>query len=424
MTRLTVRLERYSDWSNKIAILESTLRAPARTARRDQPARPKLTRGWSCPRRRPYPALPLKADLFDYPLPESRIAQQPAGCRDHSRLLVVHRSEHRIEHRTFHDLGAYLRAGDVLVRNTAAVIPARLHARRPSGGAVECLLLRPTRLAPESEGASEATEEWWCLLRPGRKLPVGEAFGIDGGFSATVLEKRADGTARVAFACAGRGLLEIAREFGEMPLPPYIAPRHDEALRALDRARYQTVYADRRRTVAAAAPTAGLHFTAELLAQLAAQGVRTADVTLHVGLGTFRPLATEEIEDHPIHRETYEMPAATQEILRAPTGRRVAVGTTALRAIEDHLARPEPSVSADRPLFAEADIFLYPPARFRGVDALLTNFHQPRSTLLCLLAAFLAPGTTEGVTWFREIYAEAVAREYRFLSYGDAMLIL
>lgn len=394
----------------------------ARSARRNRPA--SLTRGSSWLRWRPYPARPLKTALFDYPLPESHIAQQPAERRDHSRLLVVHRREHRIEHRTFHELGGYLRAGDVLIRNTAAVIPARLHARRPSGGAVECLLLRPAPGAPESANAAEAPEEWWCLLRPGRKLPVGESFGIAGGFTATVREKREDGTARVAFACAGRELLEIARAWGEMPLPPYIAPRQDEALRALDRARYQTVYADRRRTVAAAAPTAGLHFTPEVLAQLAAQGVHTADVTLHVGLGTFRPIATEEIEDHPIHRETYELPAATREILRAPTGRRVAVGTTALRAIEDHLARPAPSPPDAGHWFAEADLFLHPPARFRGVDALLTNFHQPRSTLVCLVAAFLAPGTTEGVAWFREIYAEAVARDYRFLSYGDAMLIL
>jgi len=363
----------------------------------------------------------LKPDLFDYPLPESHIAQQPAASRDHSRLLVVHRREHRIEHRAFHEVGAYLRPGDVLIRNTAAVIPARLQAHRPSGGAVECLLLRPARGAAPPGGAEE---EWWCLLRPGRKLPVGAAFGLAGGFTATVREKRDDGTARVAFACAGRALLEVARELGEMPLPPYIHPRQSEALRALDRARYQTVYADPRRPVAAAAPTAGLHFTPEVLAQLAARGVRLADLTLHVGLGTFRPIATEEIEDHPIHRETYELPAATREILRAPTGRRVAVGTTALRAIEDHLARPAPSRSENVPVFAEADLFLHPPAQFRGVDALLTNFHQPRSTLVCLVAAFLAPGTTDGVAWLREIYAEAVARDYRFLSYGDAMLIL
>jgi len=187
------------------------------------------------------------------------------------------------------------------------------------------------------------------------------------------------------------------------------------------------VYADRDRPVAVAAPTAGLHFTPELLQALAAQGVRTADLILHVGLGTFRPIATATISAHAIHRERYEIPAATQRALFSPAtgpapGRRIAVGTTAVRAIEDFLATQ--AAPADRPHLGEAAIYLYPPARFRGVDALITNFHQPRSTLLCLVAAFLTPGSTDGIAWLKEIYAEAVAREYRFFSYGDAMLIL
>lgn len=424
MTRLTVRFGRFSDWSNPPPAPTDAPSGARDPRAPDPPVAPgRLATGLG---RDGSPTLPvpLKTDLFDYPLPEAHIAQQPAERRDHSRLLVVHRQEHRLEHRAFHELSTFLRAGDLLIRNTAAVIPARLHAHRPSGGAVECLLLHPATLVPADGVAPAATEDWWCLLRPGRKLPVGASFGIAGAFTATVREKHEDGTARVAFACAGRELLAVARELGEMPLPPYIAPRQDEALRALDRSRYQTVYADRQRTVAAAAPTAGLHFTPEALAQLAAQGVRTADVTLHVGLGTFRPIATEEIEAHPIHREAYELPAATRRLLRQPGGRRIAVGTTSLRTIEDYLARPTPPETADAPFAANAGIFIYPPAVFRGADALLTNFHQPRSTLLCLVAAFLAPGSTEGVAWIREIYAEALARDYRFLSYGDAMLIL
>ncbi len=355
----------------------------------------------------------MRTELFDYELPERLIAQTPAERRDGSRLMVVHRAERRLEHRQFSEIGAYLRAGDTLIRNNAAVIPARFHARRPTGGQVECLLLR----------VAAKPGEWWCLLRPGRKLPVGATFGSAGVFTATVLEKSDEGTARVAFACAGdEDILAAANRIGEMPLPPYIAERTDDIGRARDRERYQTVYANRARQVAAAAPTAGLHFTPELLAGLESAGVRAADVTLHVGLGTFRPIATEEVEEHVIHREVYEMPLATQRVLFQPPGRRIAIGTTSLRATEDFLARHSAVTHED--FIGEAGIYIRPPARFRGVDALLTNFHQPRSTLLCLVASFLAPGSADGVGWFREIYAEAIAREYRFFSYGDAMLIL
>ena len=355
---------------------------------------------------------PLKTSLFDYALPNRLIAQMPADRRDASRLLVVHRGEHRIEHRQFLDLPAYLRPSDILFRNNAAVIPARLHAQRPTGGQVECLLLRPAATAGE----------WWCLLRPGRKLPAGATFGLAGAFEGTVCVKTGEGTARVAFKCPEGDILAVANRLGEMPLPPYIERHHEESERLFDRERYQTVYADRGHQVAAAAPTAGLHFTPELLGTLAAQGVRTADLTLHVGLGTFRPIATEEVEDHPIHRETYEVPAASQAALFNPGGRRIAVGTTSVRTIEDYLAK-QTAVSSQT-VVDEAALFIHPPRSFRGVDALLTNFHQPRSTLLCLVAAFLAPGSNEGIAWLQEIYAEAMAREYRFFSYGDAMLIL
>ncbi len=354
----------------------------------------------------------MQTDLFDYPLPERLIAQQPADRRDASRLLVVDRRNHTLAHRHFRDLPAYLRPGDRLFRNNAAVIPARLHAVRPTGGHVECLLLRP---------ASPAAE-WWCLLRPGKKLPVGAQFGAAGLFSGTVREKTADGLVRVAFATETGDMLSVARRIGEMPLPPYIAGRQSDAERDLDRERYQTVYADRAHQVAVAAPTAGLHFTPELLAQLGGQGVDFADLTLHVGLGTFRPVTAERIEDHAIHREVYEIPATTQHALFNTAGRRIAVGTTAVRSIEDFLAAH--SVPTGRDLPGEAALFIHPPRDFRGVEALITNFHQPRSTLLCLVAAFLAPGSTDGIAWLKEIYAEAVAREYRFFSYGDAMLIL
>jgi len=364
----------------------------------------------------------LPTDLFDYPLPEHLIAQQPAQRRDESRLLVVDRVKHTLAHRHFRDLPEYLKSGDTLFRNNAAVIPARLHATRPTGGQVECLLLRPAADLQVSGLRSQVSEEWWCLLRPGKKLPVGATFGLDGLFTGTVMEKTDDGPCRVAFAVNEGDILAVANRIGEMPLPPYILDRENDSARTIDRERYQTVYADRGHQVAAAAPTAGLHFTPELIARIAGQGVAFADVTLHVGLGTFKPITAERIEDHAIHREVYEMPVTTQQALFTPPGRRIAVGTTSVRSIEDYLSTHSAPLGRDH--FGEAGIFIYPPRSFRGVDALITNFHQPRSTLLCLVSAFLAPGSTDGIAWLKEIYAEAVAREYRFFSYGDAMLIL
>lgn len=364
---------------------------------------------------------PLAADLFDYPLPPQLIAQSPTARRDESRLLVVHRATRVLEHRTFADLPGYLRAGDTLFRNNASVLPARLHARRPTGGQVECFLLTPV-----------GEQTWRCLIKPGKKLPIGATFsGADGEFSGEIVHKEPDGSAHVRFTTrTGEPVNAVATRVGDVPLPPYIerqpsSPAEHAAQRARDLERYQTVYANHARQVAVAAPTAGLHFTAALLDQLQAQGVRSLDVTLHVGLGTFRPIMTDTVDAHDIHRELYEIPAATQRALFPPLdGRRIAVGTTSVRTIEDFLATHAAPVAAETTHLAEASIFIYPPREFRGVDALITNFHQPRSTLLCLVAAFLSPGATDGIAWIREIYAEAIAREYRFLSYGDAMLIL
>ena len=357
---------------------------------------------------------PLPTSLFDYDLPPRLIAQVPAARRDQSRLLVVDRATRTLLHRTFADLPEFLRAGDTLFRNNAAVLPARLHARRPTGGQVECFLLRPADGGPT----------WRCLIKPGKKLPVGATFAHEtGAFSGEIVSKETDGSTLVKFTTRdGEPITAVASRLGDVPLPPYIA-RADDSRRAEDLERYQTVYADRTHPVAVAAPTAGLHFTPELLAKLGGQGVRTAEVTLHVGLGTFKPITTENIEAHDIHRELYELPVATQRALFPPlAGRRIAVGTTTVRSVEDYLATH--TAPTGQPHVAEAGLFIYPPRLFRGVDALITNFHQPRSTLLCLTAAFLTPGATEGIAWLREIYAEAIAREYRFFSYGDAMLIL
>jgi S-adenosylmethionine:tRNA ribosyltransferase-isomerase len=363
---------------------------------------------------------PLSADLFDYHLPAHLVAQTPAVRRDHSRLLVVERATHTISHHTFADLPQFLRPGDTLFRNNASVLPARLRARRPTGGQVECFLLRP------AEGYAGQT--WRCLIKPGKKLLVGATFSDDArAFVGEIVSREPDGSAHVRFTTAGdEAVVAVANRIGEVPLPPYIT-RNPTALAgrsiSTDQERYQTVYANPARQVAVAAPTAGLHFTPDLLATLSAQGVHAADLTLHVGLGTFKPITTDTIEAHAIHRELYEIPVATQRALFPPLpGRRIAVGTTSVRTIEDFLSTH--SAPLDRPLLAEADIFIYPPRPFLGIDALITNFHQPRSTLLCLVAAFLAPESTDGIKWLRTIYAEAIARDYRFFSYGDAMLIL
>lgn len=357
---------------------------------------------------------PLATDLFDYELPPHLVAQTPAARRDASRLLVVDRAARTISHHTFADLPQFLRAGDILFRNTAAVLPARLLAQRPTGGKVECFLLRPV----------DGGDLWRCLVKPGKKLPVGATFAhASGAFAGEIVAREPDGSAVVRLSTPDHApITAVANRLGSVPLPPYIN-RSDDSLRALDAERYQTVYADKQRQVAVAAPTAGLHFTPELLAQLAGIGVQTADVTLHVGLGTFKPITAGHIEAHEIHRELYEMSVPTQERLLGPRpGRRIAVGTTTVRCVEDFLSNHDHALP--RSHAAEAGIYIFPPRTFRGVDALITNFHQPRSTLLCLVAAFLAPGTIDGVAWLKEIYAEAIRREYRFFSYGDAMLIL
>jgi S-adenosylmethionine:tRNA ribosyltransferase-isomerase len=352
---------------------------------------------------------------FDYHLPPQAIAQVPADRRDDARLLLVDRGREAVSHHHIRDLPELLADPTALIRNNARVLRARLRGQRAGGGQVECLLLRP---------AAEP-DTWWCLLRPGKRLPVGSHFTLGASAGATVLEKSAEAEYRVGFALNGAGtVLDLAEQAGEMPLPPYIRREPGDARTSLDAERYNTVYADPTRTVAAAAPTAGLHFTPELIARLEGAGHRFFDLTLHVGLDTFRPIATEQIEDHRMHTETYEVPLDTAALLRgtAPP-RRLAVGTTSLRAAEDFVRHHRETADPARPHLAAAGLFIHPPAQF-GVEALLTNFHLPRSTLLCLVSAFLTPGSERGIDWLHEIYREALAHDYRFYSYGDAMLIL
>jgi len=353
-----------------------------------------------------------RASDFSYTLPPERIAQQPAARRDASRLMVLHRAERRWEHRRFGELPGLLRAGDLLVLNDTRVIPARFTARRASGGQVEGLFLR-------EEGGV-----WEVMLRNAGRCRSGEALAVE-GTPETQLElvaREGGGCWRVRPRPAVAAADLLAR-VGRTPLPPYIRrPAGAEA--PDDRQRYQTVYAARDGAVAA--PTAGLHFTEALLAELGAAGVHTVRVTLHVGLGTFAPVQAEDLAAHRMHAEWYDLPSEAAERVNAARrqGRRVvAVGTTSVRVLESAAraaAEPGGPVQAAR---GWTDLFLYPPADFHVVDALVTNFHLPRSTLLMLAAAFCAPGRTDGTPLLLEAYADAVRQQYRFYSYGDAMLI-
>jgi len=340
----------------------------------------------------------LRVSDFDYELPASLIAQEPLPERDQSRLLVLHRQSGTMEHRVFRDLVDYLRAGDALVVNETRVLPARLFGERAGGGRVEVLLLRPV-----AEGT------WECLVRPGKKVPPGSALTFGNGMmTAQVREKTAAGGRLLSFTCPGR-FQECLEVLGQTPLPPYIRqPLGDPS-------RYQTVYA--REPGSAAAPTAGLHFTPSLLAAAGERGVAVAKVLLHVGLDTFRPVRVEEVEDHRIHREYYavgEAAAATVNRVRRAGGRVVAVGTTVVRCLES-AADESGLVAAGQ---GDTGLFIYPGYRFRVVDALVTNFHLPRSSLLMLVSALA------GRDLVLAAYREAVARRYRFFSFGDAMLIV
>lgn len=353
----------------------------------------------------------MRISDFDYELPPHLVAQQPSPDRSGSRLMRVDRTTRSFHPGRFSDLPECLRPGDLLVLNNSRVFPARLHGQKQEGGGhIEVLLLQP---APEGG--------WWVLLRPGKRVRAGTrltfASTSTSPIEATVLEKQDDGRCRLDFG-PQTNVLAFAEQNGEMPLPPYI---QREAPRPEDRDRYQTVYA--RHTGSVAAPTAGLHFTVELLEKLRGQGVQIAEVTLHVGIGTFSPVKVEDPSEHIMHTEHYEVLASTAEAIhraKSQGNRVVAVGTTSLRVLESVARRHGSPLKSGS---GTTDLFLYPPAPFHVVDALITNFHLPRSTLLMLVSAFAAPGELHGRDLILAAYREAVKQEFRFFSYGDAMWI-
>ncbi len=335
---------------------------------------------------------------FYYDLPQSFIAQTPVEPRDSSKLMVYSRGEDKVSHRIFRDIKDYLKAGDVLVINNTKVIPARLFGvKREGGRQIEVLLLRKTE-----------NDVWEALLRPGKKLKPGDMIDFSEKLSASVIAKDEDGTASVRFYC--EGVFEaVLDELGQMPLPPYITERLEQ------KERYQTVYA--KTEGSAAAPTAGLHFTPQLLNEIRDMGVDVVEILLHVGLGTFRPVKVDDISEHKMHSEFYSVSAdaaARINSAHARGGSVFAVGTTSVRTLES-IADDDGTVHAGS---GETDIFIYPGCRIKAVDHIITNFHLPESTLVMLVAAFI------GREKILELYELAKDENYRFFSFGDAMLLL
>jgi len=386
----------------------------SRSRRKNGAVQREKIRNWQSVGRK-YP-LPVRTADFKFELPPNLIAQFPAERRDQSRLLVVNRSSGSLEHRQFPNLKEYLRHGDVLVLNNSQVIRARLRGRNArTRGAFEILLLE-----------ENSTNDWWTMMKPGKRARVGTRIEIRDrtgslpGIEAVVVERNDEGHRRLKFSGVTTLLNEL-ESVGELPLPPYIQ-RDPEHLPPSDAERYQTVFAQPPGSVAA--PTAGLHFTPQLLEAIRARGVEIHFVTLHVGLGTFAPVKTEHISAHVMHDERFDVGVDTAAAINSAkqAGRRViAVGTTSVRVLESvarqHNGQIVPGAGRTR-------IFLYPPAEFSIVDVLLTNFHLPCSTLLMLVSAFASPGKLEGRNLVLHAYAKAIRERYRFFSYGDAMLIL
>jgi S-adenosylmethionine:tRNA ribosyltransferase-isomerase len=339
----------------------------------------------------------MRVDLFDFDLPEALIAQRPATPRDSARLLDV--AGDGLHDLIVRDLPNLLEAGDLLVFNDTRVIPARLIGRRASGGKAEILLIRDL-----------GDRRWLCFARPTKKIQAGDALAFR-GLGATVAEKQKDGSVVLAFDRDGADFRAALDQAGAVPLPPYIRGGTADAR---DRADYQTLFAKHDGSVAA--PTAGLHFTPDLMARLDALGIATAGVTLHVGAGTFQPVRVDDTDAHTMHAEWGEVPQATADAI-AKAKRVVSVGTTSLRLLES-VARDGPYPTGKvRAWTGETDIFITPGFEFRAVDLLLTNFHLPRSTLFMLVSAFA------GVDRMKEAYAHAIAERYRFYSYGDCCLL-
>ena len=335
----------------------------------------------------------MQLSNFNYALPEELIAQEPLAERDQSRLLVANRFDQTIEHRKFFEIINYLRDDDLMVFNDTKVVATRLYGSKETGAKVEALLMR--HLSPGV---------WEAMVKPGRRIAVGTSLNFDNGLNAEVMDRTKEG-GRILRFHSENDPDDIIASIGQVPLPPYIHKRLENA------DRYQTVYAAA--DGSAAAPTAGLHFTKSLLDKIKSRGIQTVFVTLHVGISTFRPVRTENLDDHEMHTESFEISAESADIINSAKGRVICVGTTTARALES-AAVTKRKVSA---MSGETDLFIKPSYEFKIVDGLVTNFHIPKSTLLVLVSAFA------GTEFVKRAYKEAVHQQYRFLSFGDAMFL-
>jgi S-adenosylmethionine:tRNA ribosyltransferase-isomerase len=343
----------------------------------------------------------MKTSDFDYDLPKELIAQHPAERRDESRMMTLEAETGRVAHRTIRDFPDLLNPGDALVINNTRVIPARTFGCKQTGGRVECLFIEP------EEGAEK---EWWVMMKSSHRPKPGSTITLEEIMELEVLENRADGLNRVNVHCEGE-VLDALEGIGEPPLPPYIEREH---LCEDDSERYQTVYASKPGAVAA--PTAGLHFSSELLEEIRAKGVSVLEVTLHVGPGTFRPVKTDTVEDHVMDAERYDVSAEVADVLnqtRAAGNKVFAVGSTSVRTLETVYRNGAYHAESGR-----SDLYIYPPYAYKAVDAILTNFHLPKSTLLMMMSSFT---TREHLL---AAYEEAVRERYRFFSYGDCMVLV
>ena len=341
----------------------------------------------------------MKKSDFYFDLPPALIAQTPIEPRDHSRLLCLDRKSGAVSHHHFYDICSFLKAGDLLVVNDSRVLPARIYGKTEKGGDIEILLLN-----------SKETDVWEMLVKPGKRAKIGSRliFG-DGILRGEIIDVTEEGNRICRFEYDGENIYEVLDKIGQMPLPPYITEKLE------DKERYQTVYSNE--IGSAAAPTAGLHFTPELMQKIEDMGVKIAKVTLHVGLGTFRPVKVDDINDHVMHSEHYHLPKETADLInetKKSGGRVIAVGTTSCRTLESAALKGLPLKEADD----DTSIFIYPPYEFKVIDAMITNFHLPESTLIMLISALAG---RENVL---NAYNEAINKEYRFFSFGDAMLIL
>lgn len=345
-----------------------------------------------------------KTEDFNYKLPDELIAQYPLKKREDAAMMVLNRADKTIEHKHFYDIVDYLDPGDVLILNNTKVFPARLCAKRQSGGEVEIFLLNPSNIS----------NQWFCLMKRSKRVKEGETLSVSAEFKIKIIKKdienATDGELPKNFVeldFSGDDVYKILNKYGSIPLPPYISRKSEEE----DKEDYQTVFA--KKTGSAAAPTAGLHFSKEILDKIEKKGIKIAYITLNVGLGTFLPVKCDDIKNHKMHHESFEIPKETADIINSRTGAAVAVGTTVLRTLEATYQKHGKIIETSD----STDIFIYPPYKIKSIDKLITNFHLPKSTLIMLVSAFA------GKDFIFDAYNEAVKNKYRFFSYGDCMLI-